>query len=172
MLLPVRLTVLPAPTKASAKTRAGVKVTTSAPTLPTKVRLFTLIEAVVGLSKPLLLAVNDPPTVNVFAVIAAVVVGAPASDSVYFAALAPPSVLPVRLTVFPAPTKASAKTKVGERVTTSPPTTPLSAKLFALITAEVAPSYVLSWAVKVPVIVRVAVVMAALVVGAPAKESV
>src|ERR1035437_4869085 len=140
MLLPVRLTVLPAPTKASAKTRAGVKVTTSAPTLPTKVRLFTLIEAVVVLSNALSCAVNDPPTVNVFAVIAAVVVGAPANERVYLPASAPPSVLPVRLTVLPAPTKASAKTKVGERVTTSPPTTPLKVKLFALMVADVAPS--------------------------------
>src|ERR1035437_581795 len=140
MPLPVRLTVLPVPTAASEKTSAGVRVTTSAPTLPTKVKLFVLMTAAVVLSNGLSCAMNDPPTVKVLAVIDAVVVGAPANDNVYLAASAPPRVLPVRLTVLPAPTVALEKTKVGERVTTSPPTTPLSVRLLALMVAEVAPS--------------------------------
>jgi hypothetical protein len=61
------------------------------------------------------------------------------------AALAPDSVSPLAVTVFPAPTVADANVALPAHVTTSPPITPVSTQLVSVALGE--PSYALFAAV-------------------------
>ena len=76
-------TVLPAAAVAVANsTVTDASVTSSEPTFVTSVNEFVAIDADVKPSYSLVETVNDPPIVNVFCEMLAVVVGAPVSDNV------------------------------------------------------------------------------------------
>ncbi len=77
MLEPVRLTALPLPMAALAKTATADKVTSSVPIFVRSDSSFVAKVAELLLSYALLLAVNVPPMVSSLAVILADVIGEP-----------------------------------------------------------------------------------------------
>jgi hypothetical protein len=79
------LTVLPLPTEALLNAMTSpVRFTSSPVSTPVRVRLFALIVALTVPSYGLFCAVKVPPILSSLAVIFAVVVGASASERVYF----------------------------------------------------------------------------------------